>query len=326
MDFSDILYLDMDAEKFDASGIAIDLYGSLDEVPNRTSRYSEPMHQHNYYELFLILKGACQHIYRGSESTLIRGDIVLIPPNTPHAYRFQDTIALATCQFYNELMDAEWETLLHSIDYRTLQRRAHTGPCLESIDILQNDEDDVKPPAHTSNLNSQGIIRLRQSECAQVEEYMRQLITEQRDRRYGYARMKRSLLEQIMVVVKRVQMRQFDNAGKSASWKEEMIEQVLSRIDENPAEAFDFERVAADWHITHTYFRRVFKNATGLAPVKYLGRTRVLRALELIQVTDIPVAEAAAQVGIYDANYFSRLFKKYLGYAPRYFKHIAAAQ
>ena len=38
------------------------------------------------------------------------------------------------------------------------------------------------------------------------------------------------------------------------------------------------------------------------------------------------LAEAAAQVGIYDANYFSRLFKKYLGYAPRYFKHISTAQ
>lgn len=320
-----ILYLDME-EKFDASGIAIDLYGSLDEVPNRTSRYSEPMHQHNYYELFLILKGACQHIYRGSESTLIRGDIVLIPPNTPHAYRFQDTIALATCQFHNELMDAEWETLLHSIDYRTLQRRARTGPGLESIDILQSGEDDVRAPAHASDLNSQGIIRLHQSECVQVEEYMRQLIAEQREHRYGYERMKRSLLEQIMVTIKRVQMRQFDSAGKASSWKEEMIEQVLSRIDRNPAEAFDFEQIAADWHITHTYFRRVFKNATGLAPVEYLGRTRVLRALELIQVTDIPVAEAAAQVGIYDANYFSRLFKKYLGYAPRYFKHISAAQ
>lgn len=318
------LYLDMETEKFDASGIAIDLYASLDEVPNRTSRYTEPTHQHNYYELFLILKGACQHIYRGSESTMIRGDIVLIPPGTPHAYRFQDTISLATLQFHNELMDAEWETLLHSMDYRTLQNRMRTGSRVESIDMLKNDESESIPPTHASDLNSQGIIRLRQSECSLIEDYMRQMLTEQTERRYGYTRMKRTLLEQIMVVIGRVQMRQFDNAGKTASWKEEMMEQVLSRIDDNPAEPFDFEQIAADWHITHTYFRRVFKNATGLAPVEYLGRTRVLRALELIQVTDIPVAEAAAQVGIYDANYFSRLFKKYLGYAPRYFKHIAA--
>lgn len=317
------LYLDMDQEKFDGSGIAIDLYDSLSEIPNRQDRYTEPMHQHSHYEFFLIFKGACRHIYRGSESTLIRGDIVLIPPHVPHAYQFQDTIALGTCQFYPSLMDAEWESLLHSIDYRTLQKRARAGSGLKSIDILKHGEE-AQPP-HTSNINSQGIIRLRQSECAFVEDYMRQLAIEQQERRYGYQRMKRSLLEQIMVMVKRVQMRQFDHIEKNSSWKSGMIEQVLSRIDDNPAEPFDFEQIAGDWHITHTYFRRVFKDVTGLAPTEYLNRTRVLRALELIQMSDIPVAEAAARVGIYDANYFSRVFKKYLGYAPRYFKHISAA-
>lgn len=319
-----VLYLDLEAEKFDASGIAIDLYHTLDEVPNRVDRYNEPMHQHSHYELFLILKGACRHIYRGSESTLIRGDIVLIPPHTPHAYRFQDTIALASCQFSSALMDAEWESLLQSIDYRTLQTRARGGHGAQTLSRWERGDTEGSLSPHAANINSQGIIRLRQSECAQVEGYMLQLAAEQGARRYGYERMKRSLLEQIMVVVKRVQMRQFDNVDKASSWKEEMIERVLSRIDEHPAEAFDFERIAAAQHITHTYFRRVFKDITGLAPVEYLNRTRVLRALELLQMTDITIAEAAAEVGIYDANYFSRVFKKYLGYAPRYFKHISA--
>ncbi len=317
-----MLVLDLAAEKFDASGVAVDLYDSLDEVPNRVSRYDEPIHQHNHYELFLIFKGACQHLYRGSESTMIRGDIVLIPPNTPHGYRFQDTIALGTCQFYAEEMDEEWKSLLDSIDYRTLQERTRAERGVEALRVLEGAEPE-NAALHASDLNGQGIIRLHAGECAQVEEYMRLMAAEQQERRYGYERMKRSLLEQIMIVVKRVQMSQFENAGKPASWKDEMIEQVLTQIDENPAAPFEFEKIAADWHITHTYFRRVFKNSTGLAPVEYLGRTRVLRALELIQVSDLTIAEAAAQVGIYDANYFSRLFKKYLGYSPRYFRNLA---
>lgn len=49
----------------------------------------------------------------------------------------------------------------------------------------------------------------------------------------------------------------------------------------------------------------------------------MLRALELLQTTELSVSEIAVQVGIYDANYFSRLFKKVTGYPPRYFKAIS---
>lgn len=317
-----MLYLDQPAEKFDESGIAIDLFLSLDEIPNRVGRYTEPMHQHSYYELFLIFSGACQHIYRDSETTLMRGDIVLIPPHMPHEYRFQETISLASLQFYPEQMDAEWETLLHSMDYRTLQCRAQGARGVQLLRRLENEENERRTAQYVAQLNRQGIVRLGSAEHTRVEECMRLLEAEQREQEYGYARVKRSLLEQIMVTVKRVQIRQFDCWEKTPSWKEEMVEQVLEYIDRQMTEEIDFARFADAQHITQTYFRRVFKEVTGLPPVEYLNRTRVLRALELLQTTDITVAEAAARVGIYDANYFSRVFKKYLGYAPRYFKHL----
>lgn len=48
-----------------------------------------------------------------------------------------------------------------------------------------------------------------------------------------------------------------------------------------------------------------------------------MNALKFIQFKGMPIAEAAAQVGIYDANYFSRLFKKLIGHSPRYFRKIS---
>ena len=56
--------------------------------------------------------------------------------------------------------------------------------------------------------------------------------------------------------------------------------------------------------------------------MEYMNRMRIVKSLEYLEMEQLSVAEAAEKVGIYDANYFSRMFKKVMGYSPRYFKKI----
>ena len=57
-----------------------------------------------------------------------------------------------------------------------------------------------------------------------------------------------------------------------------------------------------------------------MTPVEYLNRIRIIKSLEYLERNQCNIADAAASVGIYDANYYTRLFKKILGYSPKYFK------
>lgn len=75
--------------------------------------------------------------------------------------------------------------------------------------------------------------------------------------------------------------------------------------------------------LSESYFRNVFKEAVGLSPLDYLNWLRVVKALEYLQSEGLSVSDAAARVGILDANYFSRLFKKLIGQPPNYFKKSA---
>jgi YesN/AraC family two-component response regulator len=45
----------------------------------------------------------------------------------------------------------------------------------------------------------------------------------------------------------------------------------------------------------------------------------VLKAFELLRDYNCSISDVAAHVGIYDANYFTRLFKKFIGYPPSHF-------
>lgn len=167
-----------------------------------------------------------------------------------------------------------------------------------------------------------GFIHLSHMQAACIQSILEYINKEQSGQREGFVQMKQTYLSQLLVLLKRIHLEQFEAEEPQSSWKQNMVDSVLRRIDEELAQDMDFDAVAHMHGITLNYFRTVFKEIVGMTPKDYINRARIFKALELLQSTDLSIAEAAAQVGIYDANYFSRLFKKVIGYPPRYFKSI----
>lgn len=69
-------------------------------------------------------------------------------------------------------------------------------------------------------------------------------------------------------------------------------------------------------HITPNHLNKAVKAATGKSPTRWIDEALVLEAKALLFQTTLPVAEVAALVGVADASYFSRLFKKLEGHSP----------
>jgi AraC family transcriptional regulator, arabinose operon regulatory protein len=64
------------------------------------------------------------------------------------------------------------------------------------------------------------------------------------------------------------------------------------------------------------HFNRVFRQHTGVAPVRYLRRIRIETARKLMACTSYSVGEVAALVGYDDPAYFSRVFRAETGTVP----------
>ena len=69
-------------------------------------------------------------------------------------------------------------------------------------------------------------------------------------------------------------------------------------------------------HITPNHLNKAVKSTTGKSPTTWIDEALVLEAKALLFQTTLPVAEVAALVGVADASYFSRLFKKIEGRPP----------
>lgn len=76
--------------------------------------------------------------------------------------------------------------------------------------------------------------------------------------------------------------------------------------------------------LERTYFTKQFTRTTGESPRQYLIRYRIDQARRLLATTDMTVAQIGKSVGIPEPAYFSRLFKKVVGAAPK--QHGRSAQ
>jgi len=71
-------------------------------------------------------------------------------------------------------------------------------------------------------------------------------------------------------------------------------------------------------------FFRAFKRATGLSPVAFINRERVLRAAQLLLQDFRSLADVCYQVGFNSVSYFIRTFKKHLGMTPLRYRATVA--
>jgi transcriptional regulator GlxA family with amidase domain len=72
--------------------------------------------------------------------------------------------------------------------------------------------------------------------------------------------------------------------------------------------------------VSEDYLSRVFSRELGISPWEYLNRYRIARAKELLRSTFESVASIGGKVGFPDPAYFSRVFHRVAGMAPRAYR------
>ena len=96
------------------------------------------------------------------------------------------------------------------------------------------------------------------------------------------------------------------------------LERIVNTRLRNPNLNIDI--IAAQFGIGRTNFYHKVRELTGMSPNDYLRKCRMERAAELLRTSETAISEVCAQVGIPDAQYFSRVFKSYFGTTPSLYR------
>ena len=81
--------------------------------------------------------------------------------------------------------------------------------------------------------------------------------------------------------------------------------------DPNPVAA-----MAAQSGLTERSFLRRFKRATGQSPLEYVQTLRIEEAKQLLETSDMPLDDIAAEIGYSEPSAFRHLFRKLVGVTP----------
>ncbi len=95
-----------------------------------------------------------------------------------------------------------------------------------------------------------------------------------------------------------------------------IIQKLTTRIDADLTADLTLRTQADELGVNASYLSNLFKKEVGTTYTDYVNKKRVEYAEQLLKTTNDQIQIIAQQCGIFDLNYFSKLFKKYIGLTP----------
>ena len=294
-----IPYLDMYID--DHSGVCVE---------NWIDTWSVDMHRHHYCEMLLIDKGSCNHIYNGVSTLLVPGDVVVIGPGQEHGYGVLGSLSIYNCQFETEKLDTHVINGIMLSGLLDLSSKEEDTEFAQQLTVLRENMHASGLPSVRVNNSKQGVVHLDPSEQTFFTSILLRAKTEED------AELKHKYAETLLLILKQKLTKQNNTVKCYSRDNQRVIAEVLATIEADLTIAFDINEVAEKYSFSPNYFRKIFKDFTGLSPVQYINKLRVMRACEYISQEGMSIKDAAEKVGVYDLNYFSRMFRKVIGTSP----------
>jgi AraC family transcriptional regulator len=98
---------------------------------------------------------------------------------------------------------------------------------------------------------------------------------------------------------------------------QQQVREAIDYLHAHLAEDISLDQLAQSVNLSPSHLRRLFKQATGLAPHQYLLQLRVNRAKELLLTGSFSVGQVATEVGFADQSHLHRHFKRVFGVTPK---------
>jgi two-component system response regulator YesN len=103
-----------------------------------------------------------------------------------------------------------------------------------------------------------------------------------------------------------------------------LISIILQYIENHYSEDIYLQKLADKVGYSYKYMSRSFKEYTGYNISDYINFTRIKRAKELLETSNMNIQEIQNEVGIPSRTTFNRLFKKFEGIPPSTYRQLKA--
>jgi len=258
----------------------------------RTVTYKEyfiEMHNHDFYEMNIVLSGRGTHCIEDRRFSARRGDVFVIPPMVAHAYTDAEHLEVYHILFQKGFL---YENRQESDQMKGFTQLTEIEPFLRS------------------NVENTFFLHLSNAQLHQMEMDREILDGDSAFPWEEFAPMKYHVAWKILYWFSALLYDQTQTMEKKQVNKYEVqIIKVLEYIHQNYGEKLSIDRLCAETYMSRASFFRSFKGICGMNPMEYVAQYRCQKAMELQDITDLSKTEIAHRCGFYDLSHMERVMK-----------------
>lgn len=246
------------------------------------------LHHHDFYEVYLLLRGRVEYIVENQIYRMRPGDWMLTSPLELHQAR------IAT--------DADaYERFVLWIARPYLDRLSTPRTSLTRCF-------DTSVSTHTN------LLRLPGAAGAQLRASIERLASLRASREYGNDLLAQGALVELMIGINRAAEERGDSRPAGSS--DQVVDAVLHYINEHFNEPLTLDDLAARFFISKYHLLRKFDAQVGTTVHRYILQKRLLNAKQLL-AGGVPPNEVCQYCGFGDYANFYRAFKAEYNQTPR---------
>jgi AraC family transcriptional regulator len=103
--------------------------------------------------------------------------------------------------------------------------------------------------------------------------------------------------------------------------EDKRVHAAVAIMHDRIADPVTLADIAGEVHLSVFHLVRVFKDATGMTPYRFLTRLRIEKAKRLLRDTDLPIAQIASRCGFSSPGALSTAFVRHAGTRPSAYRN-----
>ena len=256
-----------------------------------------PIHYHaDFSELVIVLNGMANHVVNSEKYFIKKGDVFVINRNTSHGY--EDTCDLKICNimYKPKYLYQVGNDLKKSSGYQALF---------------------VIEPFLAKEYSFKSRLQLNISDYKKAKEIIFDMVDEYQSKYEGYQTMLYSHFMELVVFLSR----KYDFASSGLKDNVINIAKAVSYLENHFREHINLNDLASKADLSTRHFNRIFKENYKTTAINYIIRMRIEYACLLLRKSKLKISDIAYKSGFDDSNYFTRQFKKVIGFSPKEYRY-----
>lgn len=256
--------------------------------------WSMDLSRHDHYEMVYIKKGTATFMIDGIDVNMAANSLVIIKPQKSHKF----IVRSENCELI--------------VLYFHLQAQKEGASSHASLkDFVEYIEDE----------SVGSYIYLKLGKKNDIINVIKRILRERMKPQVWGDFLSCILVMELFILLSRTLKQEWEQSVKNRNLKlHELLNVAKEYIDQNYAKDLTLSQVAKYIYLSDSYFAHSFKDKFGISPKSYILKIRIEEAKDLLENTDMKIADVARSVGFSSQQRFNDIFRKYTAVTPLKFR------